>query len=156
VFVDATPEQVISKITLYGLDAVQLHGDEPPEMCIALRSYCEVIKVFSIDEGFSFQETEPYLNAADYFLFDTRTALKGGSGTRFSWNKLNGYVFDKPYFLSGGIGPEHIEELMNLSDLRLYAIDVNSRFETEPGIKDINKLTPVFNTLRSREERHEP
>ncbi|RZK46383.1 MAG: phosphoribosylanthranilate isomerase, partial [Pedobacter sp.] len=108
----------------------------------------EVIKALGIREGFEFNLLENYLKAVDYFLFDTQTEQHGGSGKQFDWSLLKNYWLDKPYFLSGGIGLEQIEQLNEIDDDRLFAIDVNSKFETEPGFKDINKLKQFFNGLQ--------
>lgn len=144
VFVDSDLEEVVLSVSAYGLKAVQLHGSESVDYCRELRSLLpagtELIKAFGIDEHFDFQQLEAYPDVTDYFLFDTQTPDHGGSGKVFNWTLLDRYVLDKPYFLSGGIGPESLGELRKIQDPRLYAIDVNSRFELEPGIKDIDKL----------------
>jgi len=152
VFVDGDLDEVVLSVSVYGLNAVQLHGGESADYCRELRSLLpdgtEIIKAFGIDEHFEFEQLEAYLEVADYFLFDTQTPDHGGSGKVFNWALLDRYVLDKPYFLSGGIGPESLEQLINIEDIRLYAIDVNSRFELEPGIKDIDKLNDFKNRLR--------
>lgn len=145
VFVNEDIVKVAELASLFGLSAVQLHGDESPLYCAELRTELaeegvEVIKAFGIDAGFDFTVLENYLDMVDYFLFDTQTPMYGGSGNAFDWKLLEGYVLDKPYFLSGGIGPESLDQLHQIADPRLFAIDVNSKFETAPGIKDIAKL----------------
>ncbi|WP_256004883.1 phosphoribosylanthranilate isomerase [Pedobacter deserti] len=144
VFVDEKGIRVSEIEDEYELDAIQLHGSETPEYCKALRTIIpartELIKAFGIDEHFDFSVLDDYADAVDYFLFDTQTAGHGGSGKRFDWKLLEGYKLDKPFFLSGGIGPESLEELQQVSDPRCYAIDVNSRFELSPGLKDIEQL----------------
>jgi phosphoribosylanthranilate isomerase len=107
----------------------------------------EIIKVFGVDERFDFAQLKAYDTAVDYFLFDTQTPGHGGSGKVFDWSLLEQYELDKPYFLSGGIGPEHAEDIGKIKDKRLYAIDVNSRFELEPGLKQIDKLNDFKNKL---------
>ena len=149
VFVNEDLELVIDNVIKYKLKAVQLHGSEEPAYCEALKETgVEVIKAFGIREGFEFNLLENYLKAVDYFLFDTQTEQHGGSGKQFDWSLLKNYRLDKPYFLSGGIGLEQIEQLNEIDDDRLFAIDVNSKFETEPGFKDINKLKQFFNGLQ--------
>ncbi|WP_051584748.1 phosphoribosylanthranilate isomerase [Pedobacter jeongneungensis] len=143
VFVNEDLEKVRDKVNLLKLKAVQLHGSESPEYCAALKSSfntVEVIKAFGIDEDFDFSTLEPYLNVADYFLFDTKTKAHGGSGKTFNWFVLDRYTYPKPYFLSGGIDLEHTTAIKSINDERLYALDINSRFETEPGLKDAAKI----------------
>lgn len=143
VFVNEDLEKVKDKVNLLKLKAVQLHGSESPEYCAELKSTfptLEVIKAFGIDEDFDFSALEPYLEVADYFLFDTKTKAHGGSGKTFNWSVLDRYTYSKPYFLSGGIDLEHSTAIKNINDERLYALDINSRFETEPGLKDAAKI----------------
>lgn len=143
VFVDEDLEVVKKKINLYQLKAVQLHGSESPEYCIELKSAfqsLEVIKAFGVDEDFDFAVLDNYNDSVDYFLFDTKTKAHGGSGKTFDWKILDSYKLDKPYFLSGGIDLEHAEAVSIIKDQRLYALDINSRFETEPGVKDVERI----------------
>ena len=139
VFVDASAAYIIEKINRYKLDMIQLHGNEKPEFCEVLNHLIPVVKAFGVNETFDLKAVEPYKNCCDYFLFDTKTTEYGGSGKRFDWTILEKYTNDVPFFLSGGIGPEEIEEIKN-GKLNIYAIDVNSKFETEPGVKNIAKL----------------
>lgn len=145
VFVDEGLDEVIEAIRIYNLDAVQLHGTECPAYCRKLMAQgVEVIKAFGVDEEFDFQVLSNYEEAVDYFLFDTKTLGHGGSGKTFSWSLLKKYTLATPYFLSGGIGLEELSEVVtSLNDGRLYGVDVNSRFETEPGLKDIEKLKAI-------------
>ena len=145
VFVNEELLKVAELAGLYGLNAVQLHGAESAVYCVELQSILaedgiEIIKAFGIDEDFNFAVLETYENTVDYFLFDTQTPQHGGSGKAFDWKLLDGYKLDKPYFLSGGIGPDSLDQLQKIDDPRLFAIDVNSKFETAPGLKDVNKL----------------
>jgi phosphoribosylanthranilate isomerase len=144
VFVDEQEIRVSEIAAKYQLNAIQLHGAETPEYCKALRATIpaetELIKAFGIDGNFDFSVLSAYADAVDYFLFDTQTADHGGSGKRFDWKLLQGYQLDTPYFLSGGIGPGNLEEVRQIADARCYAIDVNSRFELSPGLKDIEQL----------------
>lgn len=144
VFVNETVEEIAVKIVKYRLDAVQLHGNETPEMVKLLKmilpAEVQLIKAFGIDASFDFSQLNAYASNVDFFLFDTKTPDHGGSGRRFEWELLQGYHLDKPYFLSGGVGLENVDDLLRINDRRLYAVDVNSRFELEPGLKDITKL----------------
>ncbi|RZK16343.1 MAG: phosphoribosylanthranilate isomerase [Pedobacter sp.] len=143
VFVDEDLEIVKKKINLYQLKAVQLHGSETPEYCAELKATfnnLEVIKAFGVDEDFDFSTLDAYENVVDFFLFDTKTKSHGGSGKTFDWKILESYTLDKPYFLSGGIDLEHAEAISRIKDERLYALDINSRFETEPGVKDVERI----------------
>ena len=141
VFVNADADYIETKIHKYALQGIQLHGNETPHLCNQLRrNDLLVIKVFSIDPSFDFASTLPYAEDVDYFLFDTKTPLKGGSGKRFNWSLLQNYDGEKDFILSGGIGPDDVQELKNLQHTRWAGIDVNSRFEVRPGLKDISKL----------------
>jgi phosphoribosylanthranilate isomerase len=146
VFVNQSQEEILSKISKYDLQAIQLHGHESIEFCQELKNKIdpkiELIKVFSADENFDFEVVKPYESVCDYFLFDTKGKLPGGNGTTFDWRILNQYNSTKPFFLSGGIGLEEIEIIKEISktNLPIYAIDVNSKFEIEAGLKDKNIL----------------
>ena len=158
VFVNEDLEAVLQKIKIYNLKAVQLHGDESPEYCRSLGDQVktiEIIKAFGIDDNFDFSALEPYLPVVDFFLFDTKTAGHGGSGKAFNWDVLNKYPYQKSYFLSGGIGVENLDEVLAISDERLHALDLNSRFEVEPGLKDISKLNLTFNKLNPGREQED-
>lgn len=159
VFVNADLKTIINTTKNYNLQAVQLHGEESPEYCLELKHRyeaitnvnLEIIKVFSIKNEFNFEVLKPYETACDYYLFDTKGQLPGGNGFTFNWNVLTNYPSTKPYFLSGGIGVEEIEKV--LSFLRkpiskyCYAIDVNSKFEIEPGLKNITLLSEFKKSL---------
>jgi phosphoribosylanthranilate isomerase len=147
VFVDEDLEIVKNAVERYHFKAVQLHGAESPAYCRELKAVAEVIKAFGVDESFDFDTLNAYDNAVDYFLFDTQTAEHGGSGKTFNWQLLENYKLQKPYFLSGGIGAGHAAELLQINDKRLYAVDVNSRFEHSAGLKDIVLLTEFKESL---------
>lgn len=146
VFVNANVEEIIEKVTKYDLQAVQLHGHESIAFCQELKNTLaksiEIIKVFSVDSEFDFNQLEPYETVCDYFLFDTKGKLPGGNGTTFDWKVLEKYPSQKPFFLSGGIGLDEINLVKQIlkTDLPIYAIDVNSKFEIEAGLKDKEKL----------------
>ena len=159
VFVDQKPEEIIDKVLEYHLDAVQLHGAESPGYCLLLRAALiagqpqksvELIKAFGITPGFNFSDLDPYNDSIDYFLFDTKTAEHGGSGLSFDWKILDQYSGNKPWFLSGGLSPENINGISNFAFKNLYGLDLNSRFETEPGIKDIKSLRSAFQLIRDQ------
>ena len=144
VFVNETVAIIVEKIIENNLQAVQLHGKESADFCLNLKSEfsknnldnIEIIKVFSVANDFDFERLMPFENLCDYFLFDTKGKLPGGNGTTFDWNVLKHYPSSKPFFLSGGIGLEEIaavEEIIK-TNLPVYAIDVNSKFEIEPGL----------------------
>lgn len=147
VFVNAAIQEVKTAIQQYGFHAVQLHGAETPAYCAELANQdIEIIKVFGIGEQFDWTTINPYETVVDYYLFDTQSSQHGGTGKRFDWTLLEGYKSTKPYFLSGGISAENISSALQLGDDRLYALDLNSRFETAPGIKDITLLRNTLQT----------
>jgi phosphoribosylanthranilate isomerase len=149
VFVNETAAIIAEKVLKHDLQAVQLHGQESVAYCEALRNQLsqdiEVIKVFSMQDEFDFKVLDPYESICDYFLFDTKGKLPGGNGTTFDWKVLENYPSKKPFFLSGGIGLEELEAVKEIikTELAVYAIDVNSKFETAPGLKNI-KLVREF------------
>lgn len=145
VFVNASIQDIISKVNQYQLNVVQLHGNESVTYCKNVKKLgVEVIKVFSIADKFDFTTIKEYVLFVDYFLFDTKGKLPGGNGITFDWNILENYHFNVPYFLSGGIGTTEIDGLKEFLESpaanKCYGIDVNSRFEKKPGIKNITKL----------------
>lgn len=149
VFVNAPISDILQKINEYNLQVVQLHGNESPEICEILKIInIPVIKVFSVDDTFDFEAIQPYETVCDYFLFDTKGKNPGGNGTTFNWQILKNYPSKKPFFLSGGIGLEEIEAIKKLN-LPIYAIDVNSKFETKPGLKNTQLLKELQHELSS-------
>ena len=150
VFVDASVDYIQSSISKHQLQAIQLHGEETPSYCQLVQGFgVEVIKAFSVKDAFDFSILEAYENSCDFFLFDTKGALPGGNGYTFDWSLLKEYPSQKPFFLSGGIGLENTQEIKELlnTDLPLYAIDVNSKFELAPGLKKIKDITQFKNKL---------
>lgn len=137
VFVNETIDEVIRIIDSYGLDVVQLHGDESPAFCETARKYAQVTKVFRLTSKDDLKKTVAYKEVSDYFLFDTPGTLYGGSGKQFDWHLLTYYKGDIPFFLSGGIGMDAVEALKKFDHPQLYAVDINSRFEISPGVKNI-------------------
>jgi len=141
VFVNESATE-IKKITQhYGLKAVQLHGEESPALCAELKaSDLQVIKVLHVGSVMGWSVLKDYEETCDYFLFDTADASWGGTGRLFDWNLLKDYPSEKPFFLSGGIGIEQLPIPEFVLDKPLWAIDVNSRFEISPGLKDIERI----------------
>lgn len=141
VFVNGELDSVIDLVAKHHLDFVQLHGDESPAYCKELKEKgIGVIKVFSVGDSFDFATTDQYKSEVDYFLFDTKGKARGGNGVTFNWSLLENYKGTIPFFLSGGIDPENVNEVISLSHEQLFAIDVNSGIESAPGIKEISKL----------------
>ena len=149
VFVNASLEEILTKIKQYDLQIIQLHGNESPEFCHLLKHINTVIiKVFAVDDAFEFSQIYPYENVCDYFLFDTKGKNPGGNGTSFNWQLLQQYPSQKPFFLSGGIGLDDIEKIKKL-DLPIHAIDINSKFESLPGLKNRQQLILLQDELQS-------
>ena len=150
-FVNEDLETLQSIIKEQKLDVVQLHGQESPEYCSQLEN-AEIIKVFSIKDTFNFSVLLPYEEVCDYYLFDTKGKLPGGNGYTFNWNVLKDYPSTKPFFLSGGIGLKEVEKLKDFIDSPAskycYSLDVNSKFEINPGVKNINDLEKFKNELQ--------
>jgi len=151
VFVDAELDYIINTVQKHQLQGLQLHGHETPDYCTKiaaelkkLNHKVDIIKVFSIKEEFDFDVLTPYENVCDYFLFDTKGKLPGGNGYTFNWSVLKNYPSTKPFFLSGGIGLNNLDKINEFikspESKYCYAIDVNSRFEIEPGLKNIEEL----------------
>jgi phosphoribosylanthranilate isomerase len=150
VFVDQPTGTILDYARRFQLGAIQLHGSESADTCRVLQENgLEVIKAFGMDADFDLTRLEEYDPVCDFFLFDTRTSGHGGSGQPFDWQILQNYSLDKPFFLSGGLGPENIGDLHKVPGGGLYAVDLNSRFETAPAMKDIEKLKQAFTLLRS-------
>jgi phosphoribosylanthranilate isomerase len=149
VFVNSTPEEIIEKADRYKLNYVQLHGDENPDFCIKLKNqHIKNIKVFRITDNISEDKLEAFSACSDFFLFDTQTSNYGGSGRKFNWEMLDSIPIDKPFFLSGGIGPNDAEKISKLNLTNMYAVDINSQFELEPGRKDIEKVKLFMEKIR--------
>lgn len=151
VFVKAPFEEILQKAKQYNLDLIQLHGNESAEFCSKIQKEIPVIKAFSIDEDFDFGTLNEYENSCDYFLFDTKGKNHGGNGITFDWSLLDNYKLEKKYFLSGGISLENtaalLEFLKTKSAENCFAIDINSRFETQPGLKNTAKITEFKSKL---------
>ena len=141
VFVNESTEVIQEKSKKFGFQMVQLHGSESVEQAEELKLLgFKVIKVFGVMDQLPLEEMKPYESTVDYFLFDTKTSQHGGSGQKFDWSILESYDLDKPFFLSGGIDLEDLESIKALNIPQLYAVDINSRFERAPAVKDIQKI----------------
>ena len=151
VLVDADMADLLQHAAQYGLHAVQLHGHENPAYVRQLRAsvgQLTVIKAFNIATPNDLEQTVPYEGLADYFLFDTKGPSVGGNGKQFDWTVLNAYNGTTPFLLSGGIGPDDAPRIRSFHHPLLAGIDLNSRFETSPAVKDINQLNNFIKTIR--------
>jgi len=149
VFVDEPFDNLLEKFRTNKLDMIQLHGSELPGYCERLKKLdIPVIKVFGITSDFDFQTVRPYNQYCDYFLFDTSGEERGGTGKKFDWATLEKYNEDKPFFLSGGIHPDDVDAINRLPYSKLHGVDINSGFETEPGIKNISVVKAFIGELR--------
>ncbi|MFD2998966.1 phosphoribosylanthranilate isomerase [Pontibacter toksunensis] len=152
VFVNESTEVIKEKVKTYNLNLVQLHGSETPRQCQELQEAgISVIKAFSVGDSFSFQSTLLYERYCDYFLFDTKGKQYGGNGVVFDWELLKGHLADKPYFLSGGLTLKNLQR-KEFEELRPkpYAVDVNSGFEQEPGLKKVEELKQLLGELKEK------
>lgn len=150
VFVNAYLNEVREFSNIYGIKIVQLHGNETPEFCSSLKgSNFKVIKAFGVNEEFDFSELEAYQDSVDYFLFDTKTPEHGGSGKTFNWQVLENYKLAIPFFLSGGLSLANISEVKSIRHPQLFGVDLNSKFEEEPGVKSTELLAEAFKNIRS-------
>lgn len=156
VFVDEMPQTIITYVYNYSLDYIQLHGKETPTLIDNLRRTLvpdlvpdlKVIKAFGITSADDLQQCEAYEGYADLFLFDTRTPLKGGSGRQFNWSVLEAYHGRTPFLLSGGIGPEDADRVKAFHHPQCVGIDLNSRFETAPAMKDVELLSKFIKQIK--------
>lgn len=160
VFVDADFDFILNHVSDYGLTAIQLHGHESPADVAALRSaltlHCRqsglpqsrIIKALSVATASDLFATSDFVPFVDAFLFDKRSPLPGGSGQQFDWSLLSDYSGSRPFILSGGIGPCDVERLSTFCHPKLLGIDLNSRFETAPGLKDVEALRRFIAQLR--------
>jgi len=149
VFVNENIQEIKNKIKKYKLDYVQLHGEENVNFCHSLKPFVKIIKVFKIDYNFNFKKTEEFEEVCDYFLFDTKSQLHGGSGKKFDWDLLKNYNCKKDFFLSGGIDIGDIEEIKKIvNSYPIAGIDVNSKFELDNLEKDKKKINLLIKKLR--------
>ena len=149
VFVNEDLENILTIATKYNLDGVQLHGTELESMCKELhKSGFIVIKAFPIAEAYNFKVTKKYEGTCNYFLFDTKTDAYGGSGVKFNWGMLDEYVGDTPFLLSGGIADDDAEAILKIEHPKLAGIDLNSKFEVSPGLKNVELLRGFLKELK--------
>lgn len=153
VFVNTPVEEVLQLVDACGLYLVQLHGDENPRYCEQIANYVTVVKAFRLREGEDILwRAKDYQDAADMFLFDTEGAGYGGTGKKFNWDILKGGNVRKPFFLSGGIQPEDVELLKAFEKESvakdLFAVDINSKFELAPGLKDMEKIQTFVKAIK--------
>ena len=148
VFVDDMPQNIVTRVYNYKLDYIQLHGNEPRETLENLRATIDpdikpkvkIIKAISVSSAEDIKKYKEYVGAADLFLFDTKCKTVGGCGEQFDWQVLQAYDGDVPFLLSGGIGPDDAERIKNFHHPKCIGIDLNSKFEIEPALKDVEKL----------------
>ena len=156
VFVDDMVQNIVTRVVNYHLDYVQLHGNEPRTMCENLRLTLDpdirpgikIIKAISVSDALDIQKYKEYVGAVDLFLFDTKCKTVGGSGQQFDWQVLEQYDGEVPFLLSGGIGPDDASRLHAFHHPKCIGIDLNSRFEIEPGVKDVEKLKGFLNEIQ--------
>lgn len=150
VFVNAPQSDVLARAKEFGLQSIQLHGQESPQTCRSLKKKgYRIIKAFPVEKGADLLQTAAYDDGCcDYFLFDTKTPQHGGSGKRFDWDILNLYRGQTPFWLSGGISPLDADEIRTLKHPKLSGVDLNSRFEIEPGLKNIELLERFIKNIR--------
>ncbi len=149
VFVNATRDFILQRAELFGLDLIQLHGTETPEMCEQLRlaTGCSIIKAFGIGYDTDFDRINDYEEVADYLLFDSRSPSVGGSGTKFGHELLDHYTGHTPFLLSGGLGLDDVACISRCRHPQMCGIDLNSRFETRPAVKNIGMLQAFLRQL---------
>lgn len=147
VFVNASKATILERVTNFGLDYIQLHGEESPEFCRDLQQEISVIKAFKVRDGKDIHLTKAYEGSCDYFLFDTAGKLYGGNGILFNWKLLEAYHGTTSFFLSGGIGLEEVLALKSFSHPQFFGVDVNSKFEDSPGAKNLLKIKQFINEL---------
>lgn len=150
VFVNETKENILMYADRFGLDYIQLHGNESPEYCRSLLSTCALplIKAFSIAGPNDLPVISAYSGLCDYYLFDTKSPKYGGTGKQFDWNLLNRYNGSTPFLLSGGINFYSVKAIKEFHHPRFAGVDINSRFETSPGIKDVERIRAFLQELR--------
>lgn len=152
VFVNSGYDEVMNHVDNFGLDMVQLHGDETAYFCERMSNYISVVKAFRVTETDNIEwKIKNFYNDTDMFLFDTEGAGYGGTGHKFNWDKLKGLNIDKPFFIGGGISPEDPRLLLEFARdpvaKDLFAVDINSKFEISPGVKDMVKVKQFVKDL---------
>jgi phosphoribosylanthranilate isomerase len=159
VFVNASVDEIKHMVDECRLQLVQLHGDETPKFCEKIADYISVVKAFRIAEDDNIEyKIRDYMDMCDMFLFDTKPltpasdVVYGGTGKKFNWDLLKNVDVGKPYFLSGGIGPGEVNEVKQFMQepaaKALFALDVNSKFETSPGVKDMAQVGNFYDAVK--------
>lgn len=153
VFVNTPYEELLKTVDEYRLDMVQLHGDETPRFCEQVANYVTVIKAFRLSDDDPIEwMVRPFHDSSDMYMFDTLGSGYGGTGKKFDWNILKGSVIDKLFFLSGGIQPGDEELLKEFSHdpiaRKLFSLDINSKFEISPGVKDMEKVRSFIENMK--------
>lgn len=151
VFVNEVEEKILETVHEWGLTMVQLHGEESPTFCEKISNHVKTIKAFRVNEMESLSyKVNAYQDAVEYFLFDAMGEQYGGTGKQFNWELIKEAQIQKPFFLSGGVGPEDATSVLNLRDDNplCYAVDVNSRFEIEPGVKNMVLVRQFVDSIK--------
>ncbi|POY37561.1 N-(5'-phosphoribosyl)anthranilate isomerase [Solitalea longa] len=151
VFVNAKLQDALEIVADYDFNAVQLHGNEKPDYCSQFKSATvEVIKAFGVNNEFDFSDLKRYKDSCDTFLFDTKSDSHGGTGKTFNWDILKNYKEPKPFFLSGGIGLDNLHEVNTIQNygLPIYGLDLNSKLEVSPGLKDTQKVKEAIDKIK--------
>lgn len=149
VFVNESKDNILMYADRFGLDYIQLHGNESPEYCHNLQATgMKLIKAFSIATPRDLSSVSAYEGLCQYYLFDTKTPQYGGSGNQFDWTLLNRYTGNTPFLLSGGINQYSAAAIRNFHHPRMAGVDINSRFESSPGLKDIGRIQTFISELR--------
>ncbi len=147
VFVNELPECIADTVKRFNLKAVQLHGNETPDFCKSMKERgLVVLKAISIETADDLKKASGYAKVVDYIVLDTKTKAHGGSGRKFNWQFLEAYAADVPFLLGGGIAPEDVSLIKSIHHSKMAGLDLNSRFECEPGIKDLQQLK-LFSSL---------
>lgn len=154
VFVNTPYDELMKTVENYRLDMVQLHGDEIPRYCEQVANYITVIRAFRLSDNDPIDwMARPFDESCDMYMFDTLGAGYGGTGKKFDWNVLKGSTLDKLFFLSGGIEPGDVDKLKEFAlepiAKKMFAVDINSRFETSPGVKDLDKVRNFVNEMKA-------
>ncbi len=150
VFVNASREEILSTCKSYSIRILQLHGDEPPDICQSFREDgFKVIKAFRVGQGLDIREMDRYARVCDFILLDTSGEGFGGTGMKFDWNQLQDYTLELPFFLSGGVGPGDAGRILDMDIAKLYGVDLNSRFEIRPGLKNKEELENFITRIRN-------
>ncbi|MBO4822637.1 MAG: phosphoribosylanthranilate isomerase [Prevotella sp.] len=154
VFVDDMPQNIVTRVYNFYLDIVQLHGEESPVMIDNLRRTLadirpvKVLKTIKVDGKEDFAKCKEYEGMVDYFLFHNKCQQGGGSGEQFDWNILDAYDGNVPFLISGGIGIDDVERIKAISHPQFMGVDINSKFEIEPGLKDVEAVRLFMEKIR--------